>query len=150
MIDLARRLSAVLLLVASTTAAAQERRTPEPDWQGFRVCNRSAYNDVQVAKALSPGKKNADGASLIVSEGWWSLKSGECMVLWRGPLKFRYYLVYAQAKASQKEWAGDIWVCVSREAFTIEEAQCREGLNRRKFEQVDTGDTKERFTYNLD
>lgn len=71
------------------------------------------------------------------------------MMLWSGPIKYRYYLVYAQARASGREWAGDNWVCVSSKPFTIREPLCREGYNRRRFEEVDTGDEERQFTYNL-
>jgi len=144
------RVAAAAALLAACAAWAQERRTPEPSWEGFRVCNRSPYDDVEVAKALNTGEKNAEGRTIIVSEGWWKLKRGECLTLWRGPLKFRYYMVYAQAKSADREWAGEWWVCVSREAFTIRQPLCGPDYNRRKFEEIDTGEEKYRFTYNLD
>ena len=138
---------AVAALAMAGTAGAQERTTPEPAWEGFRVCNRSMHDNVEVAKALNTSEKTADGRAILVSEGWWKLKRGECMVLWRGPLKYRYYLVYAQA--GKNEWAGEHWVCVSREPFTIRQPLCGPDYYRRKFQEVDTGDEQQRFTYNL-
>ena len=148
------------LLSCISLAGAQERTRPEPvsepgvrttpeaDWQGVRVCNRS-NDDVQVAKALNENEHDSSGHNIYRSEGWWLVNRGECRILWSGPIRWRYYLVYAEATDGSGSWSGDQWICVSREPFTIKEGTCPEGYNRRRFKVVDTGDVRERYTYTL-
>lgn len=125
-----------------------ERTTPEPDWQGVRICNRS-NSDVMAAKALSPNLHDSSGQTLYISEGWWRINRGECRVMYPGPIRWRYYLLYAEEVNGSGSWGGDVWICVSREPFTIRETQCPSGFNRRRFAVVDTGDVVDRYTWNL-
>ena len=37
----ARAAAALVAMVALTASVAAEQQSPEPDWLGFRVCNRS-------------------------------------------------------------------------------------------------------------
>ena len=113
---------------------------------GFRLCNLTS-GPVEVAKALNTGAR--DGSKrIIISEGWYKFAKGECAVLWTGKLQYRYYLLYAQNKQTNKEWKGDIPICVSRQPFTIKADTCGSEHYRRNFFQVDTGDN-ESFTQNL-
>lgn len=114
---------------------------------GFRLCNLSS-TDIEVAKALNTGNKDAQGNLIIVSEGWYQFKKGECAVLWSGKLQYRYYLLYGQAKSVNKEWKGDIPICVSRQPFTITTGLCSPDKYRRMFFQVDTGEN-DGWTQNL-
>lgn len=114
---------------------------------GFRLCNLSSIN-IEVAKALNTGNKDPAGNHIIVSEGWYQFAKGECAVLWSGKLQYRYYLLYGQAKEANKEWKGDIPICVSRQPFTITSGLCPPDKYRRMFFQVDTGDN-DGWTQNL-
>ena len=140
--------AAAMAIVSSqdATAQPQQRTTPEPAPQnGFRVCNKTD-DQIEVAKALNIAK---DGETpVIVSEGWYKFEPGECATLWAGELKYRYYLLYAQNKETEREWAGDIPVCVSREPFTIKHGFCEQQNYQRGFFQVDTGEAKS-WTQNL-
>ncbi len=136
-------------IVASVSAQAQQR-APEPANQqaapsGFRACNNSS-NDIEVAKALNTTTDG--GPHSFVSEGWYKLARGACMTLWPGELKYRYYLVYAQAPAAKREWTGGVAICVSREPFTIRYGYCEADKYQRKFHQVDTEDSKN-WTHNF-
>ena len=122
---------------------AQSQTTPN----GFRVCNLSSV-DVEVAKALNTGNKDAQGQHIIVSEGWYQFAKGECAMLWTGKLQYRYYLLYGQSKSINKEWKGDIPICVSRQPFTITSGLCAPDKYRRMFFQVDTGEN-DGYTQNL-
>jgi len=113
----------------------------------FRLCNQSSV-DIEVAKALNTGKQNANGGHIIISEGWYKFAKGQCSVLWGGKLEYRYYLIFGQNKAINKEWKGDIPICVSSQPFEITSDLCPPDKNRRMFFQVDTGDN-ETFTQNL-
>ena len=114
--------------------------------QGFRLCNLTSW-PVEVAKALYTGA--SDGRNrIIISEGWYQFAKGECSVLWSGKLQYRYYLLFAQAKQANKEWAGTIPICVSRQAFTIKSDTCGADHYRRMFFQVDTVNN-ESWTQNL-
>ena len=116
---------------------------------GFNVCNRSQW-DVQVAKALVTEAKNAEGETLIESEGWFDVPRGTCVALWEGRRTHRYYLVYAEAAEVKREWSGKVRVCVRKEAFTLREPSCGTGVNHRMFDEVDAGDPRAPFTYVLD
>jgi uncharacterized membrane protein len=142
---LARAAAALAVMVVLTASVAAEQRDPEPDWLGFRVCNRSGV-PLEVAIGLNVAEEGRPVD--IVSEGWYKFDDGECALLWSGKLKYRYYLLYAQHKASGKEWKGDIPICVSRESFTIEHGLCEAGNYRRMFFSVDTGEF-DRWTQNL-
>lgn len=139
-------LAAAVAASAGAVASAQGVRTT-PEAAGFRICNHSSH-EVMVAKAvnLTPGGSPAD----VLSEGWWRVGSRSCLVLYPGPLKYRYYLVYAHVVNSELEWAGNIGVCVRTEAFRIRSGLCGEGYNRRMFRQIDTGTaSRSSHTYDL-
>ena len=102
---LARLLSALAGMIAVAGDAIAQQRAPEPARLGFRVCNQTA-SEIDVAKALNTGA--TDGRSrIIISEGWYKLAGGTCLFLWPGKLEYQYYLVYAQNKATNREWAGN-------------------------------------------
>jgi uncharacterized membrane protein len=143
---LALLLSVIAGTAAGTSKGLAQQRAPEPA-QGFRVCNQTG-NEIEVAKALNTGA--TDGRNrFIISEGWYKLAGGQCMFLWRGSLEYQYYLVYAQNKATNQEWAGKVPICVSRQAFTIRSDTCGPDNYRRMFIDVNTGDEKNLFTYNF-
>jgi uncharacterized membrane protein len=140
-----RFLAILMLAVGMSGSAAPSARAEAPE--GFRICNRSSH-EVMVAKAvnLTPGGSPAD----ILSEGWWRVGSRTCLVLYPGPLQYRYYLVYAHVVNSTLEWAGNISVCVSAQTFRIRNPICAAGFNRRMFRQVDTGtESRSSHTYDL-
>lgn len=144
-----RTLTRLLLALAGMSAVANnataQQRTREPAQLGFRVCNQTA-SEIDVAKALNVGTTGGRG-QVIVSEGWYRLAGGACLFLWPGKLEYQYYLVYAQNKVTNREWAGKIAVCVDREPFTIRSDTCSEQFGRRLFIDVNTGDEKNLFTY---
>lgn len=114
--------------------------------QGFRLCNLTSW-PVEVAKALYTGA--TDGRNrIIISEGWYQFTRGQCAQLWAGALRYRYYLLFAQAKQANREWAGNVPICVSRQPFTIKSDTCGAEHYRRMFFQVDVGDNQS-WTQNL-
>lgn len=125
---LALLLPALAGMVAVADNAAAQQRMRESAQLGFRACNQTA-NEIDVAKALNIGATDGRG-QIIVSEGWYKLASGTCLFLWHGRLEHQYYLVYAQNRVTNREWAGNIPVCVSRDAFTIRSDACGEQYNR--------------------
>ena len=142
---LALLLSALAGMVASEAGAQQ--RAPEPARLGFRICNQTG-SEIEVAKALNTGA--TDGKSrIIISEGWYKVAGGQCIFLWSGSLEYQYYLVYAQNKSTNREWAGKVPICVSRQAFTIRSDTCGPENYRRMFIEVNTGTEKNLFTYNF-
>ncbi len=141
---LALLFSAAGMVAVADTATAQQRMR-EPAQLGFRVCNQTG-NEIDVAKALNTGATGGRG-QIIVSEGWYKLASGTCLFLWPGRLEYQYYLVYAQNRVTNREWAGNIPVCVGREPFTIRSDTCGEQYYRRMFIDVNTKDEKNLFTY---
>jgi uncharacterized membrane protein len=130
------RVFLVLAAVAGAVApAAAQQRRPETAQPGFRVCNQTG-DEIEVAKALNTGATDGSGR-IIISEGWYKLPPSACTFLWSGSLQYRYYLVYAQNKRTNREWAGKVPICVSREAFTIRSDTCGPQHDRRLFTQVD-------------
>lgn len=136
-----RRISFAIAFVGGMLAASAAQAQT-----GFRLCNLTSW-PVEVAKALNTGA--TDGSKrIIISEGWYQFAKGECATLWAGKLRYRYYLLFAQNKQINREWKGDIPICVSRQPFTIKSDTCGPEHYRRMFFQVDTGDS-EGFTQNL-
>jgi uncharacterized membrane protein len=104
------------------------------------VCNRSRYV-IQVAHAVATNERGSDGRLIVQSEGWRTLSSGTCNMLY-SPLRNRYYYVYAQENGNAgRSWPGTYPVCVHSQAFRIRSTQCGQGYNRRNFHQIDTGPT---------
>ena len=137
-------LLASLMLTACNADGPPSAATAPPD-KGLRVCNRTGA-PVEVAKAveLSPGRTPPE----IVSEGWYQFADGECAFLWFGKLEHRHYLLYAQNKDVNREWKGDVPVCVSSRPFTIRQGPCDSRQDRRFFFRVDRG-PHELWTQNL-
>ena len=128
-----------LLATVMLAACVSDEMPPSaaaPPEKGFRVCNRTG-SPVEVAKAVRVASGN--DLAEIVSEGWYQFADGECAFLWVGKLEHRHYLLYAQNTDINREWKGDIPVCVSGQPFTIRRGPCERGDDRRFFFQIDTG-----------
>lgn len=135
----------------------------------FDVCNRSNKR-VTVAFGYRNSVDNREptassiGASWI-SEGWWSLNSGNCArvyphELWR---RNRYYYVFAKSTDGRLVWRGNTPFCVVSRAFTLlnvgnlcRDANSSDGLAEPRdaryesFQQVDIGGGRvQNYTYNL-
>lgn len=149
----------MLALLPSTLAAmavggaAAQQHAPEPvrpmpeARMVFRVCNQTG-GEIEVAKALNTGATDRRSRN-IISEGWYKLAGGTCLFLWPGKLEYQHYLVYAQNKATEREWTGKAPICVSRDAFTIRSDTCGEQYYRRMFFEVNTGGEPNLFTYDF-
>ena len=98
----------------------------------FRVCN-----DTKHMVGLSIARSNGLD---WVSEGWWNIDAQGCTVILEGPLKARYYYLYAVQYDIGGGWTGDRYFCTSRRSFTITGRQnCKErGYERTGFFEVDT------------
>jgi uncharacterized membrane protein len=115
---------------------------------GFELCNRTAL-PVVYAKALNVSDKAKSKDDVIVSEGWFDLAPGQCANLWPGKLRYRYYLIYAEAKGSNRKWTGKWPICVDNDrTFKITGDKCATSRPHRLFDQVDTGDD-DTFSYDL-
>ncbi len=134
--------SVLALPLAAFAMMPQDARAED----GFELCNRTRLTIVY-AKAIND-KKNPKDRDNVVSEGWFTLAPGKCEVLWPGKLQYRYYLIYAEAKASNRKWTGNATICVEKGDFRIQRDRCPSGRNHRKFVEVDTGD-EQKFTYDL-
>lgn len=136
---------ATIALFGPTSTVAQ------PTEKGFELCNRTNLT-VVYAKALNTTSKEdrAKGIQFRFDvEGWFDLAPANCEILWPGELQYRYYLIYAEAKASNRKWADDRSICVSNGKFkSTFIGICAPNKNRRMFFQVDTGDNKS-YTYDL-
>ena len=96
------------------------------------MCNNT-NNRVSVAMGYTDGQN-------WVSEGWWNLKSLDCVTLLRGALAAEYYYLYAMDERGG-EWKGKVFMCTSDREFKIDGRQdCFvRGYNRTGFFEVDTG-----------
>jgi uncharacterized membrane protein len=108
----------------------------------LRMCNNTA-NRVSVALAYTDGQS-------WVSEGWWNLKSLDCVTLLRGALAAQYYYVYAMDERGG-EWKGKAFMCTSDREFKIDgRRDCfRRGYDRTGFFEVDTGKDAKSWTVQL-
>jgi uncharacterized membrane protein len=123
--------AAAFVAAASTPAAAD-----------LRMCNNTGGR-VSVALAYTDGQE-------WVSEGWWNLKSLDCVTLLRGALAAQYYYVYAMDERGG-EWKGKAFMCTSDREFKIEGRQdCFvRGYDRTGFFEVDTGKDAKSWTVQL-
>ena len=78
------------------------------------MCNNTG-NRVSVALAYTDGQNWA-------SEGWWNLKSLDCVTLLRGALAAQYYYVYAMDERGG-EWKGKAFMCTTDREFKIDGRQ---------------------------
>ncbi|UBF26749.1 DUF1036 domain-containing protein [Kovacikia minuta CCNUW1] len=112
---------------------------------GLKVCNKGERGTAVIAIAY-PAGKNA-----WRSEGWLTLKEGECGTLLNRNLTNRYYYYYATTD-NNYTWGGKHPFCISSEgfAFTDADKQCN-GLRSRweNFRELDTGKDTTAFTLNL-
>ena len=99
------------------------------------MCNNTGGR-VSVALAYTDGQG-------WVSEGWWNLKSLDCVTLLRGALAAQYYYLYAMDERGG-EWKGKAFMCTSDREFKIAGRQdCFvRGFDRTGFFEVDTGDQR--------
>jgi len=124
-LDVRQLVCAAVFLVAAATPAAAD----------LRMCNNTGAR-VSIALAYTDGQE-------WVSEGWWNLKSLDCVTLLRGALAAQYYYVYAMDERGG-EWKGKAFMCTSDREFKIEGRQdCFvRGYDRTGFFEVDTKDAK--------
>lgn len=108
----------------------------------FRMCNKTAAT-IGVAVGYQIEKE-------WTTEGWWNLPANKCEVLVEGPLRSRYYYVYAIDYQNGGEWSGEAFMCTRERAFTIKGiADCvARGFERTGFYEVDTAD-KQSWTVQL-
>jgi uncharacterized membrane protein len=108
----------------------------------LRMCNNTG-NRVSVALAYTDGQE-------WVSEGWWNLKSLDCVTLLRGALAAQYYYIYAMDERGG-EWKGKAFMCTSDREFKIDgrEDCFRRGYDRTGFFEVDTGKDAKSWTVQL-
>jgi uncharacterized membrane protein len=131
-------LGLAVLLVAGFASAT-------PGWAAFKVCNHSKQQ-VDVAFAYPHTQFG------WTSEGWWTLATGQCRTIMKGPLNNRYYYLYAtgskgsiwQAPAGQKGG----FFCIQRDRFVLPNRNNQKdgvldcslhNLQAKQFFLVDTG-----------
>ena len=101
---IAGRLLALSAFGVSLCAAAPARAD-------LRMCNNT-NNRVSVALGYTDGQN-------WVSEGWWNLKSLDCVTLLRGALAAEFYYLYAMDERGG-EWKGKVFMCTSDREFKID------------------------------
>ena len=102
----------------------------------LRLCNET---EARVSVAI--GYKTDEGWR---SEGWWNFSPREdqnaCKVLLRGPLRARYFYVYALDITNGGEWSGEARLCTRQKEFTIDGIKdcIPRGFEQTGFFEVDT------------
>jgi len=105
-----------------------------PTQAGFTVCNK-AQHPAKVALGRFDGRD-------WMSEGWWTLKPGQCADVIKGPLVARYYYLYGTDDAAGV-WDGATSFCTAPAGrFSISgRGNCAaRGYDRKRFFRVDTND----------
>ncbi|MEP4705459.1 MAG: DUF1036 domain-containing protein [Hyphomicrobiales bacterium] len=103
----------------------------------LRLCNKT---DSKISVAI--GYKGEEGWR---TEGWWNFTPGvganSCKVLLAGPLRSRFYYVYALDITNGGEWGGEAKLCTQKKEFTIDGIkECiPRGYEQTGFFEVDTG-----------
>lgn len=119
-------LSAGTVTIASTGAHAD-----------LRLCNKTNSKI-----SVSIGYKGEEGWR---TEGWWNFSPTEddnaCKVLLTGPLRSRFYYVYAIDISNGGEWGGEALLCTKQKEFTIDGIKncIPRGYEQTGFFEVDTG-----------
>lgn len=111
-------------------------------------CTAPAYADLKLCNTTSSRIGVAIGyrdGSGWATEGWWTLASQTCEVLYKGALSSRYWYVHAIDYDRGGEWAGQSFMCTRDKAFTIKGVQdcTKRGYNRTGFFEVDTKDAND-------
>jgi uncharacterized membrane protein len=126
---LLRRSASVALVISFLVAAGGSIALAD-----LRVCNKTAS---RVGVAIGYKSDND-----WTSEGWWTVDSEACATILAGPLKSRYYYMYAVDYDEGGEWGGrSAYFCTREKEFTIEGADncVAKGYQRTGFYEVDTG-----------
>lgn len=130
---------------------------PESAHAWFKICNQStqtvsaafAYEDLSGINRDIFGSAPPQMSRGWTSEGWWNLKSGQCVQVYPHDLRDRnsFYYVYAKGD-SGVVWEGKNPFCVTSSSFTLGFANGRCGGRGRfeNFKEVDTGNSRN-FTY---
>lgn len=117
----------------------------DPATASLTVCNKSYRGNVYVAVAYPDGKGS------WTTQGWFTLKQGECDDAIVGELKNQYYYYFADTDKDYK-WQGTHAFCVSDRRFMFKNAakQCS-GANSRweAFRELDTGKNSPNYTLDL-
>jgi uncharacterized membrane protein len=110
-----------------------------PAHADFTVCNKSSYK-VYVAFGYWDGSQKA-----WTSEGWWTLETGGCAVVYRHNLDAQKYYVYAESVNNDYDWKGEFPFCANDEKFTaIGDTDCKSrGYYSVNFFEVDVGDNRD-------
>ena len=138
-------------------AVAAFLTTTQPSHAQFRVCNRTASDEVYVAFALLSGPAGWQ------SEGWYTINRETCSTLVPKELHNRYFYLYAES--NDTVWDGEggdggTAFCIREgDAFKLDEVkladtkddlQCeKRGYTTKKFIQIDTEEAAT-YTYDLE
>ena len=104
----------------------------KPSLADLRVCNKTE-NQINIAL----GYRAERGWQ---SEGWWVAGANDCVTVFQGDLKSRFYYLFAIDDIAGGAWDGSIYLCTRDEIFTIfdiEDCLAR-GYERTGFFEVDT------------
>lgn len=130
-----RQLWTFCLFVGACLSAA-------PALAGLTICN-----ETDARQSIAIGYKDGDNWT---SEGWWTVRPGDCTTPVKGDLANRYY--YYRATNPDRPFEGeDYYFCTDPKAFTIvgdTDCQAR-GYREEEFSQIDTGPEALDFTFTL-
>ena len=101
----------------------------------LRICNKTT-SKVGVAIGYKSPRD-------WMTEGWWTVDADSCATVLAGPLRGRYYYMYAVDYDEGGEWGGNsAYVCTREKEFTIQGVDdcVARGYQRTGFYEVDTGE----------
>lgn len=130
-----KRIAALAAAIAALFFAASAEA-------GLEVCNETA-----AVQSVSIAYQGTNG---WVSEGWWNVDPGACLLPLAGDLQNRYYYYRAEVDAGDFDGEGYLF-CTTPEAYTIEgDTNCEaRGYDTEDFREIDTGPTATHYTLTL-
>jgi uncharacterized membrane protein len=138
--------TSVLLVLLVVTVLSQSSRGSlprlTPDVRNsvgppFRFCNKTRYK-VYLAIAYYGDKYMG-----LVSEGWWTMKPGECKRVFDDDSYDNHRYYYAYNDDGNVTWSGEYKACVTNDKFTHKNdssASCPNGWELKGFKHFDDRD----------
>jgi uncharacterized membrane protein len=127
----------VVTVLSQSSTGSRPRLTPDVgNYAGppFKFCNKTRYK-VYLAIAYFGDKYMG-----LVSEGWWTMKPGECKRVFDEDSYEHHRYYYAHAEDEKITWSGEVKACITNNEFTYKNdfpPSCPNGWELKGFKYFD-------------